>query len=291
MCMPALLPCPPPFRPCSTTARTSTLPFAAWLCAACAACGFQSSWRMWWVGWGADAAANKQPGAWQACLPTFVLSNAHPLAVRAHAWPGLLHPQPHPNPPHPTPPPKPSSIMLLRSWPPPDPERVRPPFGALPALAMQFQAVDAGLRDAHPYVREAAVMGVLKCFHQDPAGAPAVPAPAIAACMLQVRRPAVFCAAFCKPLPCALTGASAGDVAYLSGASLSVPWHPGPCRQTTVLHRLLANRLQVCACAACLSAWTLYCPATAIPRCVPASARRTLGAKTPGCGSPACCAL
>ncbi|KAL4434249.1 hypothetical protein ABPG75_000690 [Micractinium tetrahymenae] len=33
-----------------------------------------------------------------------------------------------------------------------------------------FQAVDAGLRDSHPYVREAAVMGVLKCFHQDPAG-------------------------------------------------------------------------------------------------------------------------
>ena len=31
--------------------------------------------------------------------------------------------------------------------------------------------MDAGLRDAHPYVREAAVMGVLKCFHQDPAGA------------------------------------------------------------------------------------------------------------------------
>lgn len=35
---------------------------------------------------------------------------------------------------------------------------------------MQFQAVDAGLRDSHPYVREAAVMGVLKCHHQDAAG-------------------------------------------------------------------------------------------------------------------------
>ncbi|EFN57601.1 hypothetical protein CHLNCDRAFT_30507, partial [Chlorella variabilis] len=33
-----------------------------------------------------------------------------------------------------------------------------------------FQAVDAGLRDTHPYVREAAVMGVLKCHHQDAAG-------------------------------------------------------------------------------------------------------------------------
>jgi len=31
-----------------------------------------------------------------------------------------------------------------------------------------FQAVEAGLKDQHPYVREAAVMGVLKCFHQDP---------------------------------------------------------------------------------------------------------------------------
>ncbi|KAI7835314.1 hypothetical protein COHA_010785, partial [Chlorella ohadii] len=33
-----------------------------------------------------------------------------------------------------------------------------------------FQAVDGGLRDSHPYVREAAVMGVLKCHHQDAAG-------------------------------------------------------------------------------------------------------------------------
>lgn len=33
-----------------------------------------------------------------------------------------------------------------------------------------FSAVDGGLRDAHPYVREAAVMGVLKCYHQDPQG-------------------------------------------------------------------------------------------------------------------------
>ena len=31
---------------------------------------------------------------------------------------------------------------------------------------LQFQAVDGGLRDGHPYVREAAVMGVLKCYHQ-----------------------------------------------------------------------------------------------------------------------------
>jgi len=48
----------------------------------------------------------------------------------------------------------------------------RPPANppALPPACLQFQAVDAGLRDAHPYVREAAVMGVLKCFHQDPAG-------------------------------------------------------------------------------------------------------------------------
>jgi vesicle coat complex subunit len=33
-----------------------------------------------------------------------------------------------------------------------------------------FQAVDGGLKDGHPYVREAAVMGVLKCYHQDAAG-------------------------------------------------------------------------------------------------------------------------
>ncbi|KAI3438927.1 hypothetical protein D9Q98_001341 [Chlorella vulgaris] len=33
-----------------------------------------------------------------------------------------------------------------------------------------FQAVDGGLHDAQGYVREAAVMGVLKCHHQDPAG-------------------------------------------------------------------------------------------------------------------------
>ncbi len=32
----------------------------------------------------------------------------------------------------------------------------------------QFQSVDTGLKDAHPYVREAAVMGVLKCYHMDP---------------------------------------------------------------------------------------------------------------------------
>ena len=30
--------------------------------------------------------------------------------------------------------------------------------------------MDGGLRDAHPNVREAAVMGVLKCYHQDAAG-------------------------------------------------------------------------------------------------------------------------
>jgi vesicle coat complex subunit len=30
--------------------------------------------------------------------------------------------------------------------------------------------VDGGLRDGHPYVREASVMGVLKCYHQDAAG-------------------------------------------------------------------------------------------------------------------------
>lgn len=35
-----------------------------------------------------------------------------------------------------------------------------------PAPSLQFQAVDGGLRDAHSYVREAAVMGVLKCYHQ-----------------------------------------------------------------------------------------------------------------------------
>jgi vesicle coat complex subunit len=34
-----------------------------------------------------------------------------------------------------------------------------------------YTAVEGGLRDAHPYVREAAVMGVLKCCHQDEAGA------------------------------------------------------------------------------------------------------------------------
>lgn len=34
----------------------------------------------------------------------------------------------------------------------------------------QFQAVDAGLRDPHPYVRDAAVMGVLK-YHAQDAGA------------------------------------------------------------------------------------------------------------------------
>ncbi|GAB4816706.1 hypothetical protein N2152v2_003752 [Parachlorella kessleri] len=32
-----------------------------------------------------------------------------------------------------------------------------------------FAAVDAGLRDPHPYVREAAVMGVLKCYQMDAA--------------------------------------------------------------------------------------------------------------------------
>lgn len=31
-------------------------------------------------------------------------------------------------------------------------------------------AVEAGLRDPHHYVREAAVMGVLKCWHADAAG-------------------------------------------------------------------------------------------------------------------------
>ena len=34
----------------------------------------------------------------------------------------------------------------------------------------QFSAVDAGLKDPHPYVREASVIGVLKCHHQDPHG-------------------------------------------------------------------------------------------------------------------------
>lgn len=33
-----------------------------------------------------------------------------------------------------------------------------------------FMAVDAGLRDSHHYVREAAVIGVLKCWHVDRAG-------------------------------------------------------------------------------------------------------------------------
>eukprot|EP00887_Chlorella_sp_A99_P000646 scaffold5.g646.t1 len=33
-----------------------------------------------------------------------------------------------------------------------------------------YQAVDDGLRDTHPYVREAAVIGVLKCLDMDPAG-------------------------------------------------------------------------------------------------------------------------
>lgn len=32
-----------------------------------------------------------------------------------------------------------------------------------------LQAVEQGMKDLHPYVREAAVMGVLKCHHQDPA--------------------------------------------------------------------------------------------------------------------------
>jgi vesicle coat complex subunit len=35
-----------------------------------------------------------------------------------------------------------------------------------------FQAVDGGLKDGHPYVREAAVMGVLKCYHQARACSP-----------------------------------------------------------------------------------------------------------------------
>lgn len=35
-----------------------------------------------------------------------------------------------------------------------------------PCACLQFQTVDGGLKDTHPYVREAAVMGVLKCYHQ-----------------------------------------------------------------------------------------------------------------------------
>ncbi len=35
-------------------------------------------------------------------------------------------------------------------------------------VPLQYQAVDGGLRDSHPYVREAAVMGVLKCHDKDP---------------------------------------------------------------------------------------------------------------------------
>lgn len=37
-------------------------------------------------------------------------------------------------------------------------------------MLTQFAAVDVALRDAHPYVREVAVVGVLKCYHQDSAG-------------------------------------------------------------------------------------------------------------------------
>ena len=45
-----------------------------------------------------------------------------------------------------------------------------PPLPCPPTPLMQYQAVDAGLRDMHPYVREAAVIGVLKCLHIDPTG-------------------------------------------------------------------------------------------------------------------------
>lgn len=60
-------------------------------------------------------------------------------------------------------------------------------------------------------------MGVLKCFHQDPAGAPAAPAPAVAACMLHARRPAFCCAALCTLLPGMLAVASTWDGAYSVG--------------------------------------------------------------------------
>ena len=45
-----------------------------------------------------------------------------------------------------------------------------PPAPCTPAHAKQYHAVEGGLRDPHPYVREAAVLGVLKCQAQDPAG-------------------------------------------------------------------------------------------------------------------------
>jgi vesicle coat complex subunit len=39
-----------------------------------------------------------------------------------------------------------------------------------PLAPLQYQAVALGLSDPHPYVREAAVIGVLKCWHLDTAG-------------------------------------------------------------------------------------------------------------------------
>jgi hypothetical protein len=60
-------------------------------------------------------------------------------------------------------------IILTLAQPRPTPSTAVLPFH-LSFHSLQFQAVDGGLHDAQGYVREAAVMGVLKCHHQDPAG-------------------------------------------------------------------------------------------------------------------------